>query len=117
MNYTKLSEMARKKCKQFGAICSLVKVSSAYNSETHEAVDVETVHGGYGIVSTYDEMAVNGSTILLGDMRVTFTPHTTANPVTGDLIELNSKRYSIVNVNPLSPNGSTVIMYELQVRA
>lgn len=117
MNYTKLSEMAKRKCKQFGSIGSIIKTESIYDKETHAPMDIETRESGFCIISAYDESMANGTTVLQGDLKVTFTPTDTANPASGDRIEIGKNQYNIVNVMPLSPNGSTVIMYDLQVRA
>lgn len=132
-----LKNVVLPKLDQFGRSLKIIKKTSAIgswekfydyeemkyrwkNTETGEIVDVvpssttiEVEHTVKGILDNFTTREIDGTFIKAGDIRIYLQP--TVEPVNGDFIEFDNKRYSIYNVQTLQP-AELVLMYTLFVR-
>lgn len=116
--YSDLNAIAGDVLSTFGQIVTLRRRrSSDYDVATGQADDDPgIIYSGSAVVSKYPQKMVDGKSVMTGDVRVTLAATATmVEPVAGDFIDIGSRRYSVVQANPVDPGGEAVI-YKLQAR-
>lgn len=115
MNYEALKEKVKEKLSSYGSVATITrKGDRVYNKETHTYESTETNIIGCGYLSTIDISKANGTTLLFGDAVLMCSFNET--PVIGDVLTFGMKKYNVLSVNPLNPNGEVDIYYNLQLR-
>ena len=110
LNYAKLAITARKLIKSAGASFTFSRVTSTYNPTTGVEVPTTTTYSGYGVFGQYDQSNYS-DLIQAGDVSMTLEAVSTE-PQIGDTVAT----YRIISVQKTAPDGSTVVIYELQLR-
>lgn len=115
MNYDVIKQKARAKLSAYGSTATITrKGERVYNTETHSYSSTDVFIVGCGILQSIDISKVNGTTILAGDCSLMCSFD--ESPIIGDSLVIGNKKYTVVNVSPLSPNGLTNIYYDLHIR-
>lgn len=119
MAYESQIDLTRNLIERFGRPVSIVSLSSSpvdLSTPWRQTVPVETVQTGDAVFLDYDARHIDGTLVQRGDKRVYMsTKGLSARPTIKDELRVDAERWTIVNVNTLSPNGED-IMYILQVR-
>lgn len=90
------------------------KGNAVYNPVTKETSSVDEQILGKGIMSSIDDNAVNGTTVMAGDVNIMCVVN--SRPNVNDSLLFGGKTYNIVNVRECNPDGNCVIYYEIQGR-
>lgn len=121
-DYQKLAQTAQRLIEKNGQSITVVRKSrtAADASKPHRGVEPgETTYSVLAVEKTYDERAVNGTSIRVGDKRYVFAalslPQGAFLPQRGDFVRVGGGDWGIVDAKPKNPGG-TPITYELQVR-
>lgn len=116
MNYNKYANKAKNKINQYGGECYIIRkgADEVYNEDTCEYESTSIKIDGKGVLSNYDEIQVDGSSVLSGDLKLMCILDKA--PELTDRITFGKKTYSIVKINEINPDGRCVIYYDLQVR-
>lgn len=115
MKYDKYAVKARTKLTQYGSKVHITRVTEgAYNKETNEYSDTTQDIWGVGLQDNLDLSKIDGKNILAGDLMLMCVLD--GEPKVDDSLEWGGASYNVVNVYPMSPDGSTVIYYTLQLR-
>lgn len=115
MKYDKYAVKARTKISQYGSTVHITRVTEgSYNKETNAYSDTKVDIYGAGIQDNLDLSKVDGKNILAGDVMLMCVLE--AEPKVDDSLEWGGASYNVVNAYPMSPDGSTVIYYTLQLR-
>lgn len=115
MNYEEIKQKARLKLSAYGSTVTITrKGERVYNKDTHSYSSVDKFIIGCGVLQNIDISKTNGTSILVGDCSLMCSFD--ESPVIGDSLVIGDKKYTVVNVNSLSPNGITNIYYDLQLR-
>jgi len=113
--YTDMRDLASELITEFGQSVTFTRTTAgAYTPGTGVTTTSTTVRGKM-FVELYGVGQVDGTTVLAGDMKGLFSG-TTA-PATGDTSPINGKTYRVEQVAPVNPAGTTVVYYDLQLRA
>lgn len=115
MDYRKYSNKAIVKLEKYGGECTITRMGEeVYNTETNTYEGEETVIKGKGILSNYSDSQINGTLILTGDRKLMC--YLESEPIIDDVLTIGGIDYLVKGINPLNPDGSTVIYYNLQLR-
>lgn len=116
MNYNKYAEKTKKKIAQYGGKCTIIRKGEeeVYDPSTDSYSNTDVRIEGKAILNNYDVSAVNGTSVLAGDVNLMCTFDEEIK--NGDTVSFGGKNYTVINVNPLSPDGSVVIYYDVQAR-
>lgn len=116
MNYDKYRKIAENKIKQYGGKCFIIRkgADEVYNPTTCQYESTEEIIEGSAVMSTFDVSQVNGTSILSGDVKLMCT--FPKEPLITDKVTFGSKTYTIVSIQPMNPNGSCTIIYDIQAR-
>lgn len=75
-----------------------------------------TEHACTIVVTEYSQREIDGTLIMSGDKKVLIsTSGLQVSPEPGDEFRIQGERFSVINVQPLSPAG-TVVLWEAQAR-
>lgn len=89
-------------------------VEGDYNTATSEAgATPPTTYTGYGHPSPYNKNEVDGSTILMSDIRLLI--YTTTTPLVGDVATIDGVAHRVESVQKIRAQGTNII-YKLQLR-
>lgn len=115
MNYQKYSKKAYVKIKQYGSpVKCIFSGGRKYNPDTNSYDDETKELNGYGLQSSFTLNNIDGTNIRIGDILITCVLNGV--PKTNDVIILQDKEYTVVNVNQFSPDGKTDIYFKIQAR-
>ena len=110
LNYAKLAITARKLIKSAGASFTFTRITSTYNPATGVEVPTTTTYSGYGVFEQYTQHDYN-DLIQAGDVRITLEAVSTE-PQIGDTVA----GYTIQDVMKISPDNTTVVVYDIRLR-
>ena len=115
MSYQKYADKAFEKIKKYG---SLIKVKRAgeeeYDPETNTYSGGGEEFTGYAIQRNFNQRNVDGTNIKYGD--VLFMAQLPERPQTNDTVVFGGREYTVINVEPLNPDGSIDIFVNIQAR-
>lgn len=115
MDYTKYADKARVKIAQYGNDVEIIrKADRVYDKETHSYISQNEVISGKGLLQNIDSTNIDGTVIQIGDVRLMCVLD--KEPKLNDVLYFADKEYSIVKIDRLSPDGTTVIYYNLVLR-
>ena len=115
MNYQKYADKAFDKIKKYGsAIMVTHSGKKEYDKETNTYVDNGTTVLGVAVLRNYLQKDIDGTNIKVGDVQFIASLH--GRPFANDEIVFESKKYTVVNVTVLAPDGKTDIFYTIQAR-
>lgn len=116
MNYLSVAKKARNAIAKNGSPCKIVRsTEDVYNPDTNEYEKKEQVISGVALQEAYAAEMIDGTIIKSGDVKLMCSLD--GEPKEGDVIEFSGKRYSVISVSSLNPDGKTVIAYTVQGRA
>ena len=78
----------------------------------YESYDTEIT--GKALISSYDNNFINGTTVLENDVKIMC--YLSDKPMVNDDIYIGSKKYNVVSIRELNPNGELPIYYTIQGR-
>ncbi len=115
MDYSKYSKTVQDKLSQYGNTMYIIrKGEEVYNPDTNEYEGEEIRIKGLGLLSNYSIDHINGTSILNGDVNI--MAYFTEKVFAGDVIEYGDKKYTVITVRELNPNGMNAIYYLIQGR-
>ena len=115
MNYQKYADKAYEKIKKYGSAIMITQSGAkVYDPTTNTYVDSGTSVLGVAIQRTYSQKDIDGTNIKMGDVE--FMASLNGKPQANDEIEFEGKKYTVVFVRPLAPDGATDIFYTIQAR-
>lgn len=115
MNYQKYAVKAEKKITQYGSPCLIRrKADPVYDETTDSWSSTETVINGKAVEGNFEFSDVNGTSIHIGDVNLIAVFESA--PVVGDVLDFADRKYNIVIINPVRPDGKTVILYDILAR-
>lgn len=115
MNYDKYQTKAYTKIKQYGSVIKIIRSNgNVYNPKTNEYVKNEETISGYALQSSFKQNNIDGTNIRIGD--VCFLAVLDSVPKTNDSVIFCDKTYTVINIDVLSPDGTTNIYYRIQAR-
>ena len=115
MNYAPYADKAFAKIKQYGsAIMITHSGKKEYDPATDSYIDNGTTVLGVAIQRNYQLRDIDGTNIKVGDVQFMASLH--GKPFVNDEIIFESKKYTVVNVTALAPDGKTDIFYTIQAR-
>ena len=115
MNYQKYALTAYKKLKQYGSPITIKRSGKReYNPDTNTYTDGGTELGGFAIMRNYNQHNIDGTNIRIGDVQ--FMAYLSGQPKSNDSITFGNKKYTVVNVDVMNPDGNTDIFYTIQAR-
>lgn len=110
--YTRLEERARLLIEKYGKEATLIKSTKsgpAHNpTVTPDPSTVKMVETGYSLTNR------NESLVQVGD-KLGLISTAAASPAKGNKIEIDSVKYTILDVEPLNPGGVT-LLFEFHAR-
>jgi len=106
---------------KFGRAVTLSRPSSAaatYDAATGISTPVTPLtYAGIGALFDYKRTDVNASLVEQGDQRLYLSALAPmVEPTNSDEVVVGSKTYGVRNVGKLAPDGTTVVLYDLQLR-
>lgn len=101
----------------FGTDFTLTRTALAAGDDPFDpGTETDTAYTVKGVLLDYDDRAMDGTIIRVGDRRAYIAASGLAvTPRIGDALTAVSEVYSVVNAKPLNPAG-TAVVHELQVR-
>lgn len=102
---------------RFGTTLTLKKQVDGSYTPGGTIATTTTSYSVKGVILDYDERQREGGLVMAGDRKVIVSAKNLAyTPVQEDLITISGEDWKIISVKTLSPDGSTAIIHELQVR-
>lgn len=116
MNYSKYSKLTKDKLTKYGGKCFVIRkgTNEVYNPITDEYESTKIVIEGVGLLGSFENNEINGSSVLGGDVKIMCTLND--KPKVADVIQFGKKNYTIVNISEVNPDGNCVIYYDIQAR-
>lgn len=88
----------------------------AYDPDAGQNVPTYSDHAVNGAVSAYSERLIDGTAVLVGDLRLTVPARDTGfAPSTNDKVVMDGENWSIVNAAPIY-SGEQAAAFRLQIR-
>ena len=113
--YDKYAKKAAAKIKQYGSPITVKRSGKrVYDKATNTYTDMGEEFKGYALESHFDQKNVDGTNIRFGDILLMCSLDET--PMSNDTVTYGSRSYTVVNVEPLSPDGNVVVYYKVQAR-
>lgn len=119
MNYSEYSKLALAMLRSRGGPCSIIHEEKTYDRESHSNRVERKVLRGHAVITGYSEGAVDGTSIKKGDARILFSmpSYVKGHPSDNDVAVIGDMSFTVKHVDPKSPNGVQVILYEIQGRS
>lgn len=115
MNYQPYAETALEKLKEYGSPITIKHSGKReYNPATNTYTDSGTEITGFAILRNYNQHNIDGTNIRIGDVQ--FMASLNGLPKSNDSITFGNKKYTVVNVDVMNPDGNTDIFYTIQAR-
>src|SRR5690606_35658045 len=104
--YARLEATANRLIAQYGKTATLIRMTAS--GPAHDPQIVETPHTVAMVETGYSLTNRNETLVLAGDKLGIISTAGEA-PIMADKIEIDSIRYSFVDIKPLNPGGTTLI--------
>lgn len=116
VDYAGLATTASALLAEFGQLVTITRRTvSSFNPVTGvETLGTATQFTGYGAGFNYKKAEIDGTVIMQGDLNLTLESTATV-PAVGDVVTYQTIAYRVMDVETLSPGGTTLI-YKLQLR-
>lgn len=116
MNYKAVQVKAQKAIKKNGAPCFIKRTGAEVYNPLNNTYETEViVIKGYAVQDNYSEISLGNTEVQAGDIKLMAVFD--EKPLNGDQIEFGENTYTICSVpKAISPDGKTVIYYEVQCR-
>lgn len=113
---TNMQTVASNLLTSYGRSITLSRVTEgAYDTATSSLTPGSTTsYSGYGHPSPYTTEEVDGSTVLIDDIKLLL--YTSSTPLVGDTATLDSIVHRVISVQKLSAQGINIV-YKLQLRS
>ncbi|MDR1505641.1 MAG: hypothetical protein LBI67_00915 [Treponema sp.] len=124
MNYSRIARIALKQIKKAGVKCVLriPNNDDEYNKETAGYPGTYVKHEGFCVVTSYKAAAIDGAVIRETDKSLLCILPVEPPPAIG-LIDVYDKKtgvvtgtYTVIHVEKICPDNTTVIAYKIQGR-
>lgn len=113
--YEKYAKKAAAKIKQYGSPITVKRSGrKVYDKATNTYTDTGAEFGGYAIQRSFDQKNIDGTNIKFGDILLMCSLNGT--PRSNDTVTYGGRSYTVVNVEPLSPDGNVAVYYKVQAR-
>lgn len=115
MNYQKYADKAYTKIKQYGSPITVKRAGKkTYDPATNTYTDSGTEFSGVAIQRSFNQKDIDGTNIKFGD--VLFMASLSERPLTNDTVSFKGHKYTVINVQPMNPNGEVDIFVNIQAR-
>lgn len=109
-DYSRLVTIAADKIQYFGQQVAIArKVQTGYDVDTSNAVTTESVYTTYGVIDTYKLSDIDGTIVQRDDIMLITPAPNSADISVNDVVTINNIKYTVVNVNTVSPSGTPII--------
>lgn len=112
-NYLKLLRTANSLIERFGGAVSVNRPGGVVVEQGREKVIPSSTFDVVGVQVDYKASEIDGSRVVSGDVK--FLCKASPEIRVGDMFALPSGDKRVINTNPLSPAGTT-LLYQLQLR-
>ena len=112
-NYAGLKRKVNPLIKKYGITVKVTRPGSVDRVAGEEVVIPSTSFDVIGLREEYKPSEIDGTRIVAGDIK--FLCQASEQVQVGDLVNLNSADYRVINPNPLQPAGTTML-FQLQLR-
>lgn len=115
MNYQKYAGKAYEKISKYGSPITFKRAGKkVYNPATNTYEDKGEEFSGYAIQRNFSLKNIDGKNIRFGD--VLFMASLDKRPLQNDEITFMGKKFTVVNCDPMNPDGTTDIFFNIQAR-
>lgn len=115
-DYSRPLATANRLLSRFGQAAVLIRYAPGGGPQHNPGPPTPTNHACTIVVDTYRAFEIDGTMILAGDKKVLLSVEGLAiTPTTADKLQIGGVAHTIINVETLSPGGTT-LLYTLQVR-
>lgn len=117
-DYPNLAATAQRLLEQFGMDTTLTRtVPGGYDPETGTTTGpTVTTWTGTGARFDYTQRDIDGTLIRVGDRRVLIGVDGMTLPLTGDVVTLGVRSFTVVQASEIAPAG-VAVLFDVQVRA
>jgi hypothetical protein len=114
---TRMRSLAQRLVDTYGKAITLREFTgNTYDPSTGTNTPSYTDHTATGVITSFAERLVDGSSIKAGDLSIIVpSKNLTFEPSTEDKVTLNGQDWSVVNSSP-EPSGEDFAAYRLQIR-
>ena len=115
MNYQKYADKAYAKLRQYGSLITCKRSGKkVYDKTTNTYIDTGKEFTGVAIQRSFDQKNIDGTNIKFGD--VLFMASMEERPLSNDTVTFKSKKYTVLDVQPMNPNGEVDIFVNIHAR-
>ena len=115
MSYQKYADKAHRKIKQYGAPITVRRAGKkVYDKATNTYVDTGEEFSGVAIQRSFEQKNIDGTNIKFGD--VLLMACLDGRPQSNDTVAFGGKTFTVVNVDPMNPDGNTDIFVKIHAR-
>jgi len=123
VNFSNIAQIAKRLIGENGTkiVLRIPTGNPVYNPATNEYESPEVLYNGFAVIANYQDNLIDGTVIRSGDrlVKAVLDGEPKAGTSKLDIYNNNGVKVDtlqIINVLPVNPNASTVIMYTLQAR-
>ena len=114
-DYTKYKNKAYKKLKEKGSPITVKRAGKkVYDKTKNTYTDTGKEFSGYAVQRSFDQKNIDGTNIKFGD--VLFMASLDERPLTNDTVTFEGKGYTVIDCQPMNPNGKTDIFFNIHAR-
>ena len=115
MNYQPYADKANVKLAKYGATIEVHRAGKReYNKQTNTYTDSGETFSGKAVQMLYDQRDIDGTNIKKGDIK--FLAQLPKRPLSNDTVTFGGKTFTVINSEPLNPDGSVDIIVYIQAR-
>lgn len=115
MNYKPYADKANGKLAKYGATIEVHRAGKqVYNPETNSYTNSGETFSGKAVQMLYDQRDIDGTNIKKGDVK--FLAQLPKRPQSNDTVTFGGKTYTVINADPLNPDGTVDIIVYIQAR-
>lgn len=100
--------------RKFGTAVTYTSYSDSYDVSTGANTRTGTDTTAYAVVGAFKMSAVDGELVQQRDKRLLIAE--IPEPAAGDAVTVAGTTYRVISHRAIEPDGSTAVLYELQVR-
>ena len=114
-DYTKYQTKTASKLRQRGGPITVRRAGKkVYDPKTNTYIDTGKEFSGYAVQKSFSIKNVDGTNIRFGD--VLLMASLDERPLSNDTVNFGGRSYTVIDVQPLNPDGRTDIFYNIHAR-
>lgn len=116
IDYAEIADDVLAAIEEVGSSVVLTRMVSEYDVSTGDSDGAESKSSGKGVRVDYKISEIDGTLILVGDVRLFLDAVNLIEPRPGDSITFDSKTFIVIRCNPVKP-ATKAVAYIVQTRA